>query len=168
MGPSVHAKYIVMASLVLVMWVLIILHPAFKPPPAASRDNGLWPEREQVYERLPIANGYRQSYWQTLRWQNILFHYLSCNYRQYWERVIDISLITKTKKNGIYAIYAICDILSRHPYSLLDLYFPKVRLSRKKAKDKNWITIGIKNAIKHRNQLYKIKIKEDTEENVNN
>ena len=28
--------------------------------------------------------------------------------------------------------------------SLLDLYFPKVRLSRKKAKDKNWITIGIK------------------------
>merc|ERR1712179_118848 len=52
--------------------------------------------------------------------------------------------------------------------SLLDLYFPKVRLSRKKAKDKNWITTGIKNAIKHRNQLYKIKIKEDTEENVNN
>ena len=52
--------------------------------------------------------------------------------------------------------------------SLLDLYFPKVRLSRKKSKDKNWITIGIKNAIKHRNQLYKIKINVNTEENVNN
>merc|ERR1712055_834073 len=52
--------------------------------------------------------------------------------------------------------------------SLLDLYFPKVRLSCKKAKDKNWITIGIKNAIKHRNQLYKIKIKDNTKENVNN
>merc|ERR1711874_674761 len=34
--------------------------------------------------------------------------------------------------------------------SLLDLYFPKVRLSCKKAKDKNWITIGIKNAIKQK------------------
>jgi len=43
--------------------------------------------------------------------------------------------------------------------SLLDLNFPKVRLSRKKAKDKDWITIGIKNAIKHRNQLYRKKIK---------
>ena len=52
-------------------------------------------------------------------------------------------------------------ILYEKLISLLDLYFPKVRLSRKKAKDKNWITIGIKNAIKHRNQLYKIKIKED-------
>merc|ERR1712082_334942 len=52
--------------------------------------------------------------------------------------------------------------------SLLDLYFPKVRLSRKKSKDKNWITIGIKNATKHRNQLYKIKIKDNTEENVDN
>ena len=52
--------------------------------------------------------------------------------------------------------------------SLLDLYFPKVRLSRKKSKDKNWITIGIKNAIKHRNQLYKIQIKDNTEENINN
>ena len=52
--------------------------------------------------------------------------------------------------------------------SLLDLYFPKVRLSRKKAKDKDWITIGIKNAIKHRNQLYRKKIKDNTEENVKN
>merc|ERR1711874_572259 len=59
-------------------------------------------------------------------------------------------------------------ILYEKLISLLDLYFPKVRLSRKKAKDKIWITIGIKNAIKHRNQLYKIKIKDNTEENVNN
>ena len=67
-----------------------------------------------------------------------------------------------TNVNEIYKI------LYEKLISLLDLYFPKVRLSRKKAKDKNWITIGIKNAIKHRNQLYKIKINEDTEENVNN
>merc|ERR1712030_273447 len=39
--------------------------------------------------------------------------------------------------------------------SLLDLNFPKVRLSRKKDKDKDWIAIGIKNAIKHRNPLYR-------------
>ena len=50
--------------------------------------------------------------------------------------------------------------------SLLDLYFPKVRLSRKKAKDKDWITIGIKNAIRHRNQLYQKKINDNTKENI--
>merc|ERR1712179_684378 len=59
-------------------------------------------------------------------------------------------------------------ILYEKLISLLDLYFPKIRLSHKKAKDKNWITIGIKNAIKHRNQLYKIKIKDESKENVNN
>ena len=51
-------------------------------------------------------------------------------------------------------------------HSLLDLYFPKVRQSRKNAKDKEWITEGIKRAIKHRNNLFHIQIKNGTTENI--
>merc|ERR1712215_384965 len=50
--------------------------------------------------------------------------------------------------------------------SLLDLYFPKVRLSRKKAKDKDWIIKGIENAISHRNKLYQKMIKENILKNI--
>ena len=42
---------------------------------------------------------------------------------------------------------------------LLDLYFPKVRQSRKKAKDKDWITNGIKRAIKQKNSLFQVPTK---------
>ena len=38
---------------------------------------------------------------------------------------------------------------------MLDKYFPQVRLSRKKAKDKPWITTGIKTSIKHCSNLHK-------------
>ena len=38
---------------------------------------------------------------------------------------------------------------------MLDKYFPLVRLSRKKAKDKPWITTSIKNGIKHCSKLHK-------------
>ena len=51
-------------------------------------------------------------------------------------------------------------------HSLLEIYFPRVRQSRKKAKDKEWITEGIKTSIKHRNSLYHIQIKNGTPENV--
>merc|ERR1712240_221304 len=49
---------------------------------------------------------------------------------------------------------------------LLDLYFPKVRQSRKQAKDKDWITNGIKRAIKHKNFLFQIQIKNNDKENI--
>ena len=57
-------------------------------------------------------------------------------------------------------------ILYEKLHSLLDLYFPKVRQSRKKAKDKEWITEGIKRAIKHRNNLFHIQINNGTNENI--
>ena len=38
---------------------------------------------------------------------------------------------------------------------MLDKYFPLVRLSRKKAKNKPWITTGIKTSIKHCSKLHK-------------
>ena len=36
-------------------------------------------------------------------------------------------------------------------HALLNQYFPRVRQSRKKAKDKDWITDGIKRSIKQKN-----------------
>ena len=49
---------------------------------------------------------------------------------------------------------------------LLDLYFPKVRQSRKQAKDKDWITSGIKRAIKQKNILFQIQLKHNTKDNI--
>ena len=50
---------------------------------------------------------------------------------------------------------------------MLNLYFPKVKLSRKKAKDKDWITLGIKRSITQRNKLFHIQLKDTTiRENV--
>ena len=49
---------------------------------------------------------------------------------------------------------------------LLDLYFPKVRQSRKKAKDKDWITNGIKRAIRQKNSLFQVQLKYNTKYNV--
>ena len=49
---------------------------------------------------------------------------------------------------------------------LLDLYFPKVRQSRKQAKDKDWITNGIKRAIKQKHILYQTQLKYDTKDNI--
>ena len=37
---------------------------------------------------------------------------------------------------------------------ILDKYFPLVKLSRKKAKEKPWITEGIKTSIKIQNKLF--------------
>ena len=51
---------------------------------------------------------------------------------------------------------------------LHEKYFPKVRLSRKKANDKIWITEGIKNSIKHKNKLFHLQLNNPTTENVNN
>ena len=48
---------------------------------------------------------------------------------------------------------------------LLNLYFPKVRQSRKKAKDKDWITDGIKRSIKQKHVLFKIQLTNSTTEN---
>ena len=51
---------------------------------------------------------------------------------------------------------------------MLDKYFPLVRLSRKKFKDKPWITNGIKVSIRHRNKLYKRYIENRTVTNEQN
>ena len=48
---------------------------------------------------------------------------------------------------------------------MLDKYFPQVRLSRKKAKDKPWITAGIKTSIKHCSNLHKKKNERPNETN---
>ena len=50
-------------------------------------------------------------------------------------------------------------------HSLLDKYFPRVRQSRKKAKDKDWITDGIKRSIKQKHKLFKIQLTNNTTEN---
>merc|ERR1739842_64995 len=60
-----------------------------------------------------------------------------------------LSILDNTDVNEIYKL------LYEKLHSLLDLYFPKVRLSRKKAKDKDWITMGIKRAIRERNKWNK-------------
>ena len=51
-------------------------------------------------------------------------------------------------------------------HQILDLYFPKVRQSRRQAKDKDWITNGIKRAIKQKNSLFHIQIKYNSKENI--
>ena len=51
-------------------------------------------------------------------------------------------------------------------HQILDLYFPKVRQSRRQAKDKDWITNGIKRAIKQKNSLFHIQIKCNSKENI--
>ena len=50
-------------------------------------------------------------------------------------------------------------------HALLDQYFPRVRQSRKKAKDKDWITDGIKRSIKQKHILFKIQLANSTTEN---
>ena len=61
--------------------------------------------------------------------------------------------------NGIYAEFYL------QYKRLLDKYFPKAKMSRKKAKDKLWITAGIKNSIKNRNLLFKKYISNKTDAN---
>ena len=51
-------------------------------------------------------------------------------------------------------------------YELLNLYFPKVRKSCKKAKDKDWITDGIKQSIKQKNKLFLIQKANNTSQNI--
>ena len=51
-------------------------------------------------------------------------------------------------------------------HHLLDLYFPKVRKSRKHTKDKDWITNGIKNSIKQKNSLFRVQLKYNSKENI--
>ena len=62
---------------------------------------------------------------------------------------------------------AFTDFLKQYK-KMLDKYFPLVRLSRKKYKDKPWITNGIKVSIRHRNKLYKRYIENRTVTNEQN
>ena len=49
---------------------------------------------------------------------------------------------------------------------LHEKYFPKVKLSRKKANDKIWITDSIKVSIKHKNKLFQLQLNNPTNENI--
>ena len=51
-------------------------------------------------------------------------------------------------------------------YELLNKYFPKIRQSRKKSKDKDWITDGIKRAIKQKNKLFLIQQADNSTINI--
>ena len=46
------------------------------------------------------------------------------------------------------------------------MYFPKVRQSHKQAKDKDWITSGIKRAIKQKHILFQTHHKYNTKDNI--
>ena len=51
-------------------------------------------------------------------------------------------------------------------HELLNKYFPKIRQSRKKARDKDWITDGIKRAIKQKNKLFLIQQADNSTTNI--
>ena len=44
--------------------------------------------------------------------------------------------------------------------------FPLIKKSRKRAKDKKWISCGLRNSIKHKNRLYRKKLQRPTRENI--
>ena len=49
---------------------------------------------------------------------------------------------------------------------LHDTYFPLIKMSRNKFRDKDWITEGIKRSIKHRNNLFYIQLRDPSNFNV--
>lgn len=58
-----------------------------------------------------------------------------------------------------------CDVFISTYSTLFNKSFPKTRLSRKRAKDKNWVTPGLKKCIQKKNALYRRKLEHPTEEN---
>ena len=70
----------------------------------------------------------------------------------YEMNVLDQRLNQILNTNDVNSIYA--EFFTQYK-NLLDKYFPKVKMSRKKAKDKPWISAGIKTSIKKRNILFK-------------
>ena len=50
---------------------------------------------------------------------------------------------------------------------LHDTYFPLIKMSRSKFRDKDWITEGIKRAIKYRNNLFHVQLRNPSKFNVN-
>ena len=57
-------------------------------------------------------------------------------------------------------------IFNQKLFAILDKYFPKVKLSRKKFNDKEWITDGIKRSIKQRNKLFHVQFNDSTQFNI--
>ena len=51
-------------------------------------------------------------------------------------------------------------------YQIFDSNFPLVKQSRRRAKDKKWITPALKNSIRHKNNLYKIQLRKPTSQNI--
>ena len=97
--------------------------------------------------------------------------------RSYSKRNIDIfnanisnelsqfALNANNSLNNIDNIYAL--FFEKISY-LHNKYFPRVRLSRKKANDKVWITNGIKRSIKHKNNLFHLQLNNRTMTNISN
>ena len=57
-------------------------------------------------------------------------------------------------------------IFNKKLFDILEKYFPRVKLSRKKFNDKEWITDGIKRSIKHRNKLFHIQLHDPIQCNI--
>ena len=72
-----------------------------------------------------------------------------------WNRLIE--------NHDIDNSYSIC---YKNLYSMYNECFPLVRLSRKRAKDKKWLTMELKTSIKIKNKLHKKSASHPTESNI--
>ena len=59
-----------------------------------------------------------------------------------------------------------CNILYYHVNNLFSSTFPLIRLSRKRAKDKKWITSALRQCILKKNTLYRKQLQKPTETNI--
>ena len=59
-----------------------------------------------------------------------------------------------------------CDEFISTYCKLFEVNFPKKRLSRKRAKDKGWVTLSLRKCIQKKNKLYQRKLEKPTEENT--
>ena len=59
------------------------------------------------------------------------------------------------------------DIFYNRIFQIYEANFPLKRMSRKRVKDKPWMTKGLKKSINRRNELYRKKCRNPTQENIN-
>ena len=64
-------------------------------------------------------------------------------------------------------IDTMCGLFYNKLYDIHNACFPLVRLSRKRAKDKPWLTHGLKLCIKKKNRMYRKQLQRPTAENIN-
>ena len=59
-----------------------------------------------------------------------------------------------------------CNIFISTYSELFESNFPKKKLSRKRAKEKYWVTPSLKKCIQRKNNLYQLKLEHPTQENI--